>query len=359
MDYREATYARRVEDYTAGKTEVSGIWFWGFALLAVSIAAINAFMNAVYGFQSGTGWIQSLLIGAAFLLLDLALIALAYRYFPGWITGIMAVVSLIGLVPMSMFAATSFMVGQQHEKDAIVVETQSELVKGLQARVNATDPAASPINYRDASRELSRETDKLNRIIERNGGYVSGSSAVYHYLAKTTDSTVEKVTLIIRAIWSVVFVFVSVTLGGMLNQNYTVGTLMAYARRMQSKDVSDARAKRDYLVAMADAPALLENEPEEDESIYPVRTGHVPSKEKSTTYPARTQVRTGHEPRDWLELYEAAKQGIEDRVIAPSVQGLKDSGLGIGTDNARRMLKELRGDRVIKNKAKGQGYELA
>ena len=56
------------------------------------------------------------------------------------------------------------------------------------------------------------------------------------------------------------------------------------------------------------------------------------------------------------ERYSKIKQGILNGDIKPSVRGLKASNFGIGTDQARQMLKDLSREGVLERA--GQGYRL-
>ena len=198
------------------KNEVSRLYYTGFIAITFVMASGLAIQNALYGYEQGTNEARAIVTGALFFVGDLALIALCHKLFPALLAQLFGLISIIGFAILSMFAAFAFLVGQQHHKDNYQITSKQEQVNRLDNHYNNL-PVSQVINRRDTLREIRILNNKIDKLSEQNGGYVSSGSAAYLMISKATPYSFEQVSLIIRLAWSLVFVIGSMALGGMIS----------------------------------------------------------------------------------------------------------------------------------------------
>ena len=174
-----------------------------YLLLTVTglTAMANAAFNVGYGLSQGVTLWGALLTGFAFGLGDLILVCIGHLYLAQPITRLMGLVAVLGLIALSVFSATAFLISQQYAKDNYDMALQRRNVEILQKVYNQH-------HQLQTGQRLERETAKLTSMIQSRGG--DGATAIYHLIAKATKYSTESVTLTVRIIWSLVFVLAGI-----------------------------------------------------------------------------------------------------------------------------------------------------
>ena len=178
-----------------------------YLLLSVTALTVvaNAAFNIGYGLSQGVTLGGAILTGFAFGLGDLILVCIGHLYLAQPITKIMGTFSVIGLILLSVFSATAFLIGQQYAKDNYDVALQRRNVEILQRVYDQH-------HQLQTGQRLERETAKLTAMVKDRGG--DGATAIYHLIAKATEYSTESVTLTVRILWSTVFVLAGIAMAG-------------------------------------------------------------------------------------------------------------------------------------------------
>ena len=200
---------------------------------ALTVVA-NAAFNIGYGVSQGVTISGAILTGLAFGLGDLILVCIGHLYIPRPITNVMGFLSVLGLICLSVFSATAFLIGQQYAKDSYDVALQKRNVEILQS-------VYSQHHQLQTGHRLERETAKLTTMVKERGG--DGATAIYHLIAKGTGYTVEVVTLIVRITWSLVFVLAGIAMAGYIQDIKTTRPTKTRGDKTKSRTVQDTKTE--------------------------------------------------------------------------------------------------------------------
>ena len=269
---------------------------------ALTVVA-NAAFNIGYGVSQGVTIGGAILTGLAFGLGDVILVCIGHLYIPRPITNAMGFLSVLGLIALSVFSATAFLIGQQYAKDSYDVALQRKNVEILQSVYNEH-------HQLQTGKRLERETAKLTTMVQERGG--DGATAIYHLIAKGTGYAVEVVTLIVRITWSLVFVLAGIAMAGYI------------------QDIKTTR------------PATIPKTPE----------GQQPAEEK----PRSRTVQDTKTQGEASARYERLKEQVRGGELKPSVRSLVASG-GMRTQTAQKYLAAMAEEGVLSRN--GNGYHLA
>ena len=196
----------------------------------------NAAFNIGYGVSQGVTIGGAILTGLAFGLGDVILVCIGHLYIPRPITNAMGFLSVLGLIALSVFSATAFLIGQQYAKDSYDVALQRKNVEILQTVYNKH-------HQLQTGKRLERETAKLTAMVQERGG--DGATAIYHLIAKGTGYTVEVVTLVVRITWSLVFVLAGIAMAGYIQDIKTTRPTKTREKKPKSRTVQDTDTQRD------------------------------------------------------------------------------------------------------------------
>ena len=204
-----------------------------YLLLGVTALTViaNAAFNVGYGLSQGVTLGGALLTGFAFGLGDLILVCIGHLYLARPITKLMGVVAVLGLIALSVFSATAFLIGQQYAKDSYDVALQRRNVEILQKVYDQH-------HQLQTGQRLERETAKLTAMVKDRGG--DGATAIYHLIAKASEYSTESVTLTIRIIWSLTFVLAGIATASHLRQ---LKTPVRRSKQSQSRTVQDTQTE--------------------------------------------------------------------------------------------------------------------
>ena len=198
---------------------------------ALTVLANGAF-NVGYGLSQGVTLWGALLTGFAFGLGDLILVCIGHLYLPRLVTKLMGGVSVVGLIALSVFSATAFLISQQYTKDSYDVALQKRNVEILQTVYDKH-------HQLQTGQRLERETAKLTEMVQSRGG--DGATAVYHLIAKATGYSTQLVTLSVRVIWSLVFVLAGIAIASHIRDLGQRKFSSPVARKKVSRIVQDTQ----------------------------------------------------------------------------------------------------------------------
>lgn len=327
-----AWYASRMHQFTSGREEVSNGNYTLLVVLMLGLAIGNACMNGFYGSEQATSWGKVILVTSLFFIGDLVLITLAHYLFPRAWTNAFAIIALVGFAVLSMFSATAFLVGQQHEQDNPQIALIDSQIVDIRAERDAlpSDWLTRKRNYTSQINDLEAERREYINQAKKEGGFMTGASAIYHWLAKVTGFSVEAVSLFVRSLWSFVFVVGSMALGGMLNTMYSPKQIERYSRHLTDRTRTEQNGLQNFHEqTVPDNVLTFTND------LYQHTDGTV-------------QASDG-------ELYQRIKAMIKNGEIKPSVRALKP--VTGSTDVAAQYLRDLTNEGVL-NKYPN-GYKLA
>ena len=277
-------------------------------VIVVIMTACSVAFSAMYAVQLGESWAFQAIIALAAVGIECSLVIFAARMYPPLVIAFFRGVAGVGVILISVFTAASFMLSQQYAQDHKVSELTKSYLSGLLSdaeKLSATD--------RDSRGTLAVTRDRIEATIKeyrRSGATGSKATASYHAIAKALSVTVETVSLVIRLIWAVTFVAISIALSSYLEEYFSTG-----------KEGGE-----------------VEFVPEDEEKER---------KERAPTRDTGTAGGTPHSTR-----YNEVRELIASGLLTPSVAKLKSQG--IGTDTAREYLKALERDGIIYRN--GQGY---
>ena len=332
-------YTSRMHQFTTGREEVSNSNYTFLVLLMLGLAIGNACMNGFYGSEQASSWGKVFLITSLFFLGDLVLIALAHYLFPRALTKAFASAALIGFAVLSMFSATAFLVGQQHEQDNPQLAMIDAQIVDIRSERNAlpSDWLTRKREYTAQINALESERREYISDAKQDGGFMTGASAIYHWLSKVSDYSVEAISLFVRSLWSVVFVVGSMALGGMLNTMYSPKQLQRYSQHLTNRTRTEQNSYQNF-----HEQTVPENVITFNKDAYQTDDGTV-----------RNTVGTVQYSDD--KLYQRTRQKIIDGELKPSVRAVKiETG---STDVAAQYLRDLAEEGVL-NKYPN-GYKLA
>ena len=207
-----------------------GYYYLLLTVTALTVVA-NAAFNVGYGLSQGVTLWGALLTGFAFGLGDLILVCIGHLYLARPITKLMGIVAVLGLIVLSVFSATAFLIGQQYAKDNYDVALQRRNVEILQKVYDQHQQLQT-------GQRLERETAKLTAMVKDRGG--DGATAIYHLIAKATAYSTESVTLTVRITWSLVFVLAGIATASHIRD---LKAPRKSIRKSSSRTVQDTQTK--------------------------------------------------------------------------------------------------------------------
>lgn len=180
-----------------------------FIATVTSVVTINAAFNLSYGASQGVTQWGVILTALAFASCDFVLLFLSYLFIPKWLGRVLGLVSMIGLVALSVFSATAFLIGQQYQKEAFDVQLLRQSIEDDRA-------AYQKYHKQVTAQRIERKTNQLTALVNKKGG--DGATAIYHYIASATDYSYEAVSLTIRIYWAFTYVLAGMALASILSE---------------------------------------------------------------------------------------------------------------------------------------------
>ena len=339
-----ATVQARIQQYTHGKLEVSNAFYGAMCLVTFLVVACNSVFNGLYGWEQGTTTVGTYLTAIAYTLGDWTLTILVTLIVPLFIARIAGVLSCLGLVALSVFAAAAFLIGQQYQQE-------NYDITALKQSIEDDREAYQQYHKLATAQRIERKQERLSAMLREKGG--SGSTAIYHYVADATGHTVEAVSLVVRVSWSAVFVLAAIGLGGYLKRVYCPASVKAYARFVLGVEGAKqaGEAILSSLEAQMGAPAVAYMTAPKDavpNDVAPTKKTQKPRKKRAPTQDTGTTGSTA-------QRYEAIRERVQAGTLKPSIAALKRTGMGTAT--AQTYQQQLLAEGIIK--PKGRGFVLA
>lgn len=293
-------------------------------IVAVFFCGAQALVNGIVGFQQDENWLSCILSATLFFCGELTMILLVHRVAGKNLLKFISMISILGFCFMSIFSSASFFVGAQFEKDNQPILLAKKQMELLEKSIDSM-----PENWISKRREALEKMDKLrvetNKIAEKSGGYATGSTAIFHYLSKFFDCSVQEITLIVRLIFSITFLFGSISLTSFaLSQKQKTETKPFLPDRRYNNNVYPITEFR-TVPRVRDGEKKEEKKPEQEQ------------KEKKKP----------------VVDYDTTRKMVADSRLKPSVRALKE--IGLGTDVAAGYLRKMKAEGVLKKA--GQGYK--
>lgn len=321
-------FQSEIDKFTANKDECSNARYNSVLVLLVLLTVCNAAFNAAYGLSQAVTVAAAALMCTAYLLGDFIVVSLAPTALPKIIGRIFLAISLVGLICLSIFSAASFLIAQQFAKENTLIEAKKAEVAELTKGLATLDPRSRPGNYRETRKALQQAQQHLQSMVGENGP--DGSSAIYHWIAKTYGYAPESVSLCVRFVWAANFVFAGIALSFFLATLYCPRTLSNHLAFL-----TQLEAAKNPISEEEDGTRVVEER--RSSSSHP-RTP------RGITYDTGTAGDNAHR-------YQTIKADIKDGKLRPSKSALKTQG--IGSDTALAYLRALESEGVIYRNGKG------
>jgi hypothetical protein len=318
------------------------------------MVAGGALFNAAYGAESGTTIQAIALLAFMYFLADVALFALGYMLLPRLLSLVIAWISLGLFCVLSTFSGASYLISQEYQQKNALVIDQKDYVAQLRSDLKTKPETMKGFgisNYNRLKREISAEQSRLNAMIEKVGGYVSGSAAIYAYLGKATGTEAEVISVVVRISWALTFVIGSLALGGMAGSSYSPSTLagrtngiVKSATALQDGNAQFSQAMIDY----SNNRMLPDGASEPSAPVVsdaPVRSLGVTVHKQHTDY---TREQIGAMSK--ADQYQIAKRAVLSG-HKPSQRSVKD--LGIGSNYSLEFLHKMKGEGIVEQSRKG------
>lgn len=314
---------RRITSDKEGKIEVPNSTYYNLQFLRFVIVGGNGAFNALYGWSLGYNVVSSILLAAIMFSGDWAL-SLLHQLTPSPKNSFYyaSASTKLGLVILSLFAGTSFMMSLKHAQDIkrsdIAVIEQNITV--LNAKYEETSNTRARI-----ARE--REQEKLRREKERVGDF-SSANAFAAYLAKTFQWEYEQVTIVLNFTWIAVLLSTGMSLSAQLS-------LVWYPKRATKIGQELTQSLREQTALENSFADALDKRQHALQALAPLRHSEGPriSREgKSSKVHSRTKRPT----------YEKVRNLVITGQVKPRQRALTSLGMGAleASNYLRRMLSE-------------------
>jgi hypothetical protein len=337
---------------------ISKAGYLALLFLTFFLALGIAIQNGFYGFEQGTTPFKSIITCSLFFIGDVVLIILARYLMPSFLMQFLSYFVFVGLSLLSIFAASAFLIGQQHQIDlssqAVQIQKINELnaitdsaiaakkkeISQLENHIATLPPGwyTNRTNTQKMIREVQKEIGQLmnNRIqspeIEKS---VSPENAIYAWIALAIGSTEQIVSLIVRVAWAIIFVFASIVMGGLLR--FADMARKQNQRTTPPEDKKPLPAPEQKTTAPRTAP----------DNVFDISTA---PRSQITTAPTAPIPADMQDTGRYSELVKAILSGA----VKPSTRAVKN--YGIGSKQAGEHLKQmLEEGHLLKS---GQGYKL-
>ena len=330
MSKRDSTrvfsFDQEVEKFLSKKNPVSNQRYYSILFLLTIITICNASYNAMYGLSQAVGIGSAILIATSYLVGDFIVISMSPSSIPQQLSKVFMFVSLVGLILLSIFSATAFLLSEQYQKSNYDIELLKDSIQ---------DDRVAYRNYGKlvTAQRIERKEKRLGKLLSSRGA--DGASAIYHFIAKSLGYPVEKVSLYIRSIWAANFVFAGIAISFFLANlycPYTLGKQIEFLEKVRNKQTYLGLQKKVRPVVSTDLGLRSKG------------------LKKVSGYDTGVEGNKGNR-------FEEVKKAILERKIGTSKEAIK-KGFNVGDSIARKYQLKLLEKGVIVYKDKGRGYEV-
>ena len=172
-------------------------------LIIYMAVGITAIMSAQYGWSlagSDSSDFMRYVTAATFALFDIIIMLFAAEASAKRLTKTAMRLLFVTLFSLSVISGAAFMVGQQAKGQGMRVAMLERQIDRLDSQMGMLDPVKRPGNLRELRKERERAYYELQMLIERQGGEITQSNALFVYVGKTTGIDADFLSSIIRVL---------------------------------------------------------------------------------------------------------------------------------------------------------------
>lgn len=244
------SFSEGMSQYISGRTCISDGKFRALCIFAVSLAVGNGLMNGSYGAEQASEWKTVILMFGLFFAINILLIIGSYMLVPKTARVAVGWYVLIGAALMSIFACSALLIGQQYEKDNPEISIINTSIARLEVeKFNL----GTSIRWRgqrmkivDDINDLATEKLKVVAKAKKSGNYMTGATAIYHYVAAVLPFSVEAITLFFRIYWSSILCAGDIFIGSTLSSYYCPNQLRKHATHLKKLKAAQRDGERSY-----------------------------------------------------------------------------------------------------------------
>jgi hypothetical protein len=338
---RVFSFDQEVEKFLSKKSPVSNQRYYSILFLLIIITICNASYNAMYGLSQAVGLGSAILISTSYLLGDFIVISMSPTSISKQLSKILMSVSLVGLVLLSIFSATAFLLSEQYQKSNYDIELLKDSIQ---------DDRVAYQNYGKlvTAQRIERKEKRLGELLSSRGA--DGASAIYHFMAKSLGYPVEIVSLYIRVIWAANFVFAGIAISFFLANLYCPYTLKKQIAFLEKVKKSQTDLGLSMGVKPKVSPETGLKSMVKSSAKLKVKVDKGGSKRVGNSYDTGVEGDRGNRFR---EVEKSIRKGEVGTSKAEIKRAFK-----VGDDTARKYQLRLLENGVIRYKDRGRGYEV-
>lgn len=178
---------------------MSTVKYHFIGLIVFLCVAISAILSASYGYELGEGH-DAYIFAATFALFDIVIAILAAEASNKWVTKYSARLLFIGLIGLSVISGAAFMVGKQSQGQGFRIEALKLEIRTLDMQISRLDPIKRPANLREAREARELAFQRLQELIEEQGGEITKGNAFFVYVSKEVGVNPDVLSAALRVI---------------------------------------------------------------------------------------------------------------------------------------------------------------
>lgn len=349
-----SSYDRSITQYKQGKIEISNFAWDALHVGLFGVFAFNALCNAFYGSESGDTWYNIAILVIGYLAAELCLLGIAARYVPREKTATMAKASGVGLFIISAIAGISFFIGQHQKSDNYQITQRESQIKQLELHISELPPTWV-VNRSRLRKEIRILQAEIDELIEAQGGYASGSTAIYAYISKATGISKYTVTVLARGFCTLVLVLTGVTMAGVIRDSYCPKSLDRFATRLKGNIIAENRRKTEFIAALSKEKGLEVEKEGKSPVLHYSAAPRAPK--RSTGVREGRSYDTGTSGQNSAR-YEDIKSKVTAGEVEPVVKSIRRAG-NCGANTARGYLQAMAGEGVLQSKQTARGIQYS
>lgn len=234
-----------ISEFQAERRAVSNRIYTLLHALVTLLTGCSVCIAGAYAWGLGEGIPQSAILTATAVGIEVALVFFAAVMYPRVVMAVFGLIAGVGVLLISVLTITSFLLSQQHQQEHGELRQREEYRAGLVADKAKLD--ISNLKDRGSIAILNNRIESVDEEIQRLRAQVpqTKSTAIYHYIAKSTGYAVESVSLALRGLYGLIVVCTAVALAGYLETVYSPKSLSHWLEsyEVQHRTIEDARQR--------------------------------------------------------------------------------------------------------------------
>lgn len=356
-------FSSGIEHAKKGKKEVTDGQYRWIRVVGFIIVSCLALQNGLYGWGQGDMIVGMVVLAIMYFAGDWALSSITGMFAPQWASWTLALITVVGLFLLSLTAGVSFMLSQQHSKDiqSGSLERLNGEYESYKSKYDATGNTIAGNRMREVQLRIAEEE-------ERSGANIASSNAIYNYIAKLWGWSYESVSLLIRSIWILIFIFTAMALSALRGMLWCPAREKSLCNSLEKKFKEENRQVKRELELQAERrqvaqemQALISDSYElpQTQKLVGERAQpqlHIREQSKQSDIKQWTCTKNRNSsPRIKRPPYQVVRTKIIDGDLRPRVRAL--TALGMGAEEASKYLKEMLKEGILEKP--GRDYKLA